>query len=142
MIKNLQDYFEPEQEIFLDEVNYKRIDSSNKEPKQEFALLCQDNVRVSISEEGVRVVITRSMVFDPRQIFSLNVSFGIDLKFNEKKMEYDWKNINLAEEFMENGDFVTTQLVSRISLLIAQITSSFGQPPIISPPTLAEQKKS
>ena len=42
-------------------------------------------------------------MFDPEEIFNLSVSFGVDLKFNERKAEHDWMNINLAEEFRENG---------------------------------------
>jgi len=140
MIKNLHEYFRPEQEIFLDTVNYKRIE--NSVVRQEFALLCQDNVKVLAGEEGVRVVVTRSLVFDPEEIFALSVSFGVDLKFNERKAEHDWENIDLAEEFRENGDFVTVQLMSRISLLIGQITSSFGQQPLILPTVLAKKVQS
>lgn len=69
----------------------------------------------------------------------LSVSFGAELKFNNRKSEQDWMKINLAEEFMQNGDFVTTQLMSRISLLIGQITSSFGQQPLILPTMLAKK---
>ena len=142
MIKNLQEYFRPEQEIFLDTVSYKRIESSDRDFSQEFALLCQDNVKVSVKEEGVRVVVTRSLIFDPEEIFTLCVSFGMDLKFNERKPEHDWENVNLAEEFRENGDFVMVQLMSRISLLIGQITSSFGQQPLILPTALAQKNQS
>ena len=63
------------------------------------------------------------------------------MKFNERKSEYEWSEINLAEEFGENGDFVITQLMSRISLLIGQITSSFGQPPLILPAVIAKKGK-
>lgn len=139
MIKNLHEYFRPEQEIFLDTVNYKRIEKSVESFRQEFALLCQDNVKVLAGEDGVRVVVTRTLVFDPEEIFTLSISFGMDLKFNERKTEYDWENIDLAEEFRENGDFVTVQLMSRISLLIGQITSSFGQQPLILPTVLAKK---
>ena len=48
-------------------------------------------------------------------------------------------NINLADEFRKNGDFVTIQLMSRITLLIAEITSSFGQQPLILPTALAKR---
>ena len=82
------------------------------------------------------------MAFDPEKIFALSVSFGMDLKFNERKGEHDWQNVNLAEEFRENGDFVTAQLMSRISLLIGQITSSFGQQPLILPTGLAKKAQS
>lgn len=139
MIKNLHEYFRPEQEIFLDTISYKRIENSSDSSTQEFALLCQDNVKVLAGEDGVRVVVTRSLVFDPEKIFTLSVSFGMDLKFNERKTEYDWENIDLVEEFRENGDFVTVQLMSRISLLIGQITSSFGQQPLVLPTVLAKK---
>ena len=57
----------------------------------------------------------------------------------ERKEEYDWDKINLAEEFRENGEFVLGNLMSRISLLIAEITSSFGQIPLILPPAIASK---
>ncbi len=139
MICNLQEYFKPEQEIFLDTINYRRIENSGNELEQEVALLCQDNIKASVNDEGVRIIVTRSLVFEPEKIFVLSVSFGAELKFNNRKSEQDWMKINLAEEFMQNGDFVTTQLMSRISLLIGQITSSFGQQPLILPTMLAKK---
>lgn len=139
MICNLQEYFKPEQEIFLDTINYRRIENSGNELEQEVALLCQDNVRASVNDEGVCIIVTRSLVFEPEKIFVLSVSFGAELKFNNRKSEQDWMKINLAEEFRQNGDFVTTQLMSRISLLIGQITSSFGQQPLILPTMLAKK---
>ena len=48
--------------------------------------------------------------------------------------------MNLAEEFRKNGQFVLGNLMNRISLLIAEITSSFGQAPIILPPSIAPRK--
>ena len=139
MIENLQEYFCPEMGIFLDVVNYKRIEEHCTERKQEISLLCQDNVNVSVNEDGVRVIVTRSVIFDPNEIFTLSVSFGADLKFTDRKLEYEWKDLDLAQEFMENGDFVTAQLMSRISLVIGEITSSFGQQPLILPAVIAKK---
>ena len=138
MINNLQEYFEPEQEIFLESVSYKRIEDLNSRA-EEVTLLCQDNVKATVKENDVRIVITRSLLFDPEKMFHLSVSFGADLKFNDRKSEHDWTDINLAEEFRQNGEFVTDQLMSRISLLIGQITSSFGQKPFVLPPKLAKK---
>lgn len=72
-------------------------------------------------------------------MFCLSVAFGADLKFDPQKVnDYNWHEINLAEEFRDNGKFVTDNLMSRITLLIAQITSSFGQPPIVLPSSVAK----
>ena len=141
MIKNLSEYFKPELEIFLDTVSYKRIENLDNKTEQELLLLCQDNLKALTQEDGIRIIVTRTLTFDPEALFVLNVSFGADLKFNERKVEHEWTEINLAEEFGENGDFVTGQLMSRISLLIGQITSSFGQPPLILPAVIAKKGK-
>ena len=141
MIKNLSEYFKPELEIFLDTVSYKRIENLDNKTEQELLLLRQDNLKALTQEDGIRIIVTRTLTFDPETLFVLNVSFGADLKFNERKSEYEWSEINLAEEFGENGDFVITQLMSRISLLIGQITSSFGQPPLILPAVIAKKGK-
>ena len=139
MIKNLSDYFKPELEIFLDSLSYKRIESENKNTEKEFTLLCKDNIKTEVKEDGIRIIVTRILEFDPEEFFTLSVVFGADLKFNERKTEVKWDELNIAEEFRENGDFVTAQLMSRMSLLIGQITSSFGQQPIIPPLALAKK---
>lgn len=139
MIKNLNEYFKPEIGIFLDAINYKRKDESIKESKDSISLLCQDNITISLEGENVRIIVTRSVSLKPNEIFNLTVSFGADLRFNERRAEYDWEKINLAEEFVENGEFITTQLVSRIALIIGEITSSYGQQPLMLPPVLAKK---
>ena len=138
MIKNLSAYFRPDLEIFLDTLDYKRIESE-KNIEKEITLLCKDNIKAAVQEDGVRIIITRILEFEPEEIFTLSVAFGADLKFNERKAEQKWTELNIAEEFRENGDFATAQLMSRMALLIGQITSSFGQQPIIPPLTLAKK---
>ncbi len=138
MISNLIDYFEAEQEFYLDKILYNRIDK--KEQANEYSLNCIDNIEVAVNENIVKLTITRALKFDPEEIFELSLSYGAILKIKkEKKEEYDWDKINLAEEFRENGEFVLGNLMNRISLLIAEITSSFGQIPLILPPTIASE---
>lgn len=138
MIKNLSEYFLPEQEFYLQSISYERIEKSIDQ--KEHSLNCIDNIRVNVyGKEKIRIIVTRSLNFDPEEMFSMSVSFGAILKFNPDKYEdYDWHNINLADEFKNNGDFVIGNLAARISLQIAQITSAFGQMPIVLPPTIAK----
>ena len=96
MIRNLSEYFKPELEIFLDTVSYKRIENINNKCERELSLLCQDNLKVMTNEDGVRIIVTRTLMFEPEELFALNVSFGADLKFNERKAEHEWTEINLA----------------------------------------------
>lgn len=139
MIKNLADYFLPEQEFYLQNISYNRIENASDSKKH--ILNCLDNISVDVKDEAVRITVTRTLKFEPEELFTLTVSFGAILKFNpQKKSEYKWNEMNLAEEFRNNGDFVIGNLMQRITLQIAQITSSFGQSPIILPPNVAKDK--
>lgn len=139
MIKNLSEYFLPEQEFYLHKINYDRITSGEAGiRKSEIALNCADNIVVDVNDlDEVKLVVTRSLYFEPEEMFRLSVAFGAELKINpHKKNDYNWHELNLAEEFRDNGEFVMANLMSRISLLIAQITSSFGQQPLMLPPSI------
>ena len=132
MIQNLAEYFLPEQEYYLDNISYKRIETFQQD--KENNLKCTDSLTVEVMEETVKITLMRSLNFEPEKIFSLSVSFGAILRFNpERKKEIHWAEINLAQEFRSNGGFVLANLLSRISLLIGQITSSYGQQPLILP---------
>ncbi len=136
MIKNLAEYFEEIQEFYLDKVTYNRIETKNR--LQSYRVNCTDRIDVDLQEQQVKITVERTLALEPREMFDLSVSYGAVLKFKEdKKDEHDWENINLAEEFQKNGEFVLGNLMSRMSLLIAEITASFGQTPIILPPGIA-----
>lgn len=140
MIENLSNYFSQTQEIYLNNISYEII--KNEELSEKYTLVNKDNVHVDLEEDGVNLIVERVLEFEPEGIFRLVVSFGASLQFvPEKKSEVEWDKINLAQEFLDNGDFVTVNLNSRISLLISQITSSYGQPPIITAPILKKQDK-
>lgn len=137
MIQNLSEYFLPEHEFYLQNVSYNRTD--NVIGQKEHTLNCFDNIKADVEGDEVRITVTRSLEFEPNELFELSISFGAVLKFEpQKKKEYNWHEINMAEEFKNNGEFVTVNLMNRITLLIAQITSSFGQTPIVLPPSVAK----
>lgn len=139
MIDNLASYFLPEQEFYLDKISYNRIEKKND--AGEYSLNCLDNIEVEVGEDAVRVTVRRSLKFEPEAVFELSVSFGAILQFmQDKKGEYDWSKIDLAEEFRENGQFVLGNLLNRISLLIAEITASFGQMPFVLAPMIAKKE--
>ncbi len=138
MIKNLSEYFLPEHEFYLHKIVYDRLD--NVTPEETIPLNCADNINVEIKgNSSVKIIVTRSLYFEPEEMFRLSVAFGANLKFEPQKVsEYNWNEINLADEFRDNGHFVMDNLMSRISLLIGQITSSFGQQPLLLAPIVAK----
>lgn len=104
MIENLEQYFEKDYQFYLDRIKYDRIESGDAEG--EVTLNCSDSISVMVNgSEGVTLIVTRTMHFDPEILFGLEVSFGAELRFvQEKKSEVEWNNIDLASEFkkMEN----------------------------------------
>lgn len=140
MIQNLVEYFEPNQEIALESLEYTRKDVTGT--KTNFSLSCNDNLDFYLNEDGtsLKVTLSRELTFDPDEVFYLSVSYSAILKFNSRKDEIDWSKENLPTEFIENGDFVINVLMSRASMLIAQVTSASGQPPIILPPNIVRNE--
>ena len=135
MINNFAQYFQDQHDVFLEAISYSRLDT---EVTSDCSLNCIDNINTQlIGRKGIKLVITRTLEFEPESAFSMRVAFGTNLYFVEDKAEeFEWSKINLAEEFRENGEFITSELMSRITLMIAQITSSFGQIPLILPPLI------
>lgn len=140
MINNLAEYFDPMQKYYLDKVSYNRLENNdeNENNSIEYLLNCTDDMMVDLLNDGVRVTITRHISFNPKDVYELTVSFGALLRF-KREMQMDWSKVNLTEEFRKNGDFVTANLMHRISLLTAEITSSYGQMPLILAPGFIEE---
>ncbi len=135
MINNFAEYFQDQHDIFLEDISYSRLET---EVATECSLNCTDNINTQlIGKRGIKLIITRTLEFEPESVFSMKVAFGANLYFMENRAEeLDWSKINLAEEFRRNGEFIVNELMSRITLMIAQITASFGQPPLILPPLI------
>lgn len=135
-------YFLHEHQIFLDNINYEvlKLEKANGEMK----LNCKDTIVAQlIDKRGVKITFNRTMTFEPEGMFFLSVTFGAMLKFNP--VYYDeimWKNIDLAGEFKQNCPHILTNLMSRTSLMISEITSASGQVPIVTPGGVAPVKGS
>lgn len=133
-IENLEQYFSEEYQFYLKKIIFEKEDDAIRDG--EISLNCTDSISANLNDVGgVQLIITRKLDFKPDNFFYLEVAFGADLIFDEKKKsEIDWTQVDLAREFKENGGFVLQNLLSRISLMISQITASFGQTPLITPP--------
>ena len=133
-------YFLHEQQIFLDNINYEVI--KLEKMTAEVKLNCKDTIVAQLKEKvGVKVTFNRTLSFDPEGMFFLSVTFGVMMRFNPVYAdEIVWKNVDIAGEFKAGCPHILTNLMSRTSLLIAQITSASGQTPIITPGGVATAK--
>ena len=128
--------FEDKFQHFLKDVDYKvitvdpiqfRVDAQIKDSLQ-FAIDKGNNV----FEFEVR----RTLFFAPYALYQLSVAFGAKLTI--KKDAPDLNGIDWEAEFKNNVLFVNliSGLMAKISVLISQITSSYGQTPMVTPPML------
>lgn len=126
-------YFLHEHQIFLDNINYETL--KLEKMSREVKLNCKDTIVAQLIDgKGVKFTFNRTMSFDPDGMFFLSVTFGVMMRFNLAYYEeIMWKNMDLAGEFKKNCPHILTNLMSRTSLMIAQITSAAGQNPIVTP---------
>ena len=137
MIDNLSSYFQPEYQFFLHHIDFEKKEDVQQDI-QSVVLSCSDKLSANINrdDEIVTLLVTRSLSFTPDILFHASITFGAILKFSEKKPEVIWTDEELSNEFLRNGQFVTANLMSRITLLMGEITSSSGQTPLFLPPQI------
>lgn len=132
---NFAEVFQGNYSYFLNQINYRVITVGNIQDKVDIAI--KDNVSFQMLDEShLQIVVERNVGFQPNVVYELKVSFGAILEMKDAtKIE---KDIDWYQEFKNTneGMAVIQGLLTRISLQIAQITSSYGLNPIVTPPNL------
>ncbi len=123
-------YFLAERRIVLENVSY---EVHPVQPNTQMKLNGKDTIIAQVAgQAGVKVTYNRTLQFDPEGPFSLSVSFAVMLVFNPgTRDEIDWKTIDVASEFRKACPALVTTMMSRATLLVAEITSASGGAPII-----------
>lgn len=126
-------YFSSKRLIYLNEISYKLITLEDKPINVSFKI--KDTLRTEVVEENqLRIIFTRRTHFLPESLYDLSVSFGCVLYFTEDALQIpNYKELDYEGYFIENSQYIG-DIISRASMEISQITSSHGQPPVITPP--------
>lgn len=124
-------YFLAERRIILENVSYET--TQPEAGAQNYKLTAKDTiVSQLLGNTGVKVTYNRILKFEPDGPFVLSVSYAVMLIFNPgTRDEVDWKTVDISKEFQKNCGALIGTMISRSSLLIAEITSAAGQPPVI-----------
>lgn len=133
---DINQYIEPRQQTFLSNVEYRLLELVASGSKN--VINVADNLEARfLDPKHIKLTLTRKLTFNPAGLFELSVSFGTILTLREDSYYLvDWKTYDVAEEIARNSKNLINPLAARISLLIAEITSSYGQNPIVTPPTI------
>ena len=138
-MEDFASYFTKDAKIMLEKVNYESYPTLPKftaENKRYF------DVNLDYPA-GIKAIFTKHIILN---LFILSVSFSATLKFNSEKRDLvDWKSVDLTQGFIEGFPSIISTLNARASLLVAEITSSSGNEPIIPTvsriPEMAESQK-
>lgn len=125
-------YFLPQRQIFLDNVQYETLETEKTSETRK--LNCKDTILAQHSDKWVKINFNRTLSFTPEGVFRLSVTFGVLMPFNpQTKDEINWNETDIASAFQKNCQPLLAGLMSRTSLMVAQITSASGQNPLITP---------
>ena len=133
------EYFIPMNNVKLENISYESIPQVNTLNGQ-VKMNCKDTIVAQLKERGAKINFNRKVEFEPETAFSVSVTYSVFLPFREeKKDEIDFKAVDLAGEFRRAGGPVLTKLMSKTSLMIAEITDAADQNPLITPPAPQKQ---
>lgn len=134
------EYFTGSFSIALENVVYNKLD----EIEVEVSLRIDDVLEIKENKtnvENITAIITRSFSFEPKSLVEVSVSFEVVLELNDKYKNSDKLDLSLIRKELISEDSVIMSIVmSRISLLISQLTSSYGERPIVTPPSFMESE--
>jgi hypothetical protein len=134
-MQNMKEKLFIEQTKFnLESIDYKLIKLPND--KSLFINANENYEIVSVNFDKITVRVTRTIDFSPEEYFSLKISVLVDFYVDERTKE-GLPTEKKLEEYVKNNLSVIVNKVpvgSWISLLAGEITSNFGQTPIVLPP--------
>ena len=131
-MENFERYFLHEKKILLENISYETVPVEGR--PSDVKLGVKDTIVAQLLKNGVKINFNRALNFDPEGIFSLSVTYSMMMLFDPStKDEIDWKSTDIATEFRKSCPHLLTSLMSRTSLMVAQITSAGGQNPILTP---------
>ncbi|MFV0553016.1 MAG: hypothetical protein ACK5L6_14000 [Anaerorhabdus sp.] len=123
-------------EARIDTIEYKSIEG-NDEPKE---IKDSQNLElIEFNNETFILKVHRTVNFIPSSMFQLDIKILIRFTIDEEKTMKNFKNYEEVKEYVDNKKidfFNNVPIGSSLSLLIAQISSTFGSQPIILPPNI------
>jgi len=126
-------YFKDEYQFSLKQVLFQTINEHDEAGK--FEINVSDDISVDVVDDGIFVDYWRNIYFEPKGIFEIKVNFGLKIFFrDETKLEAG--TIDWAEKLKSNENPYIRNVAARASTIVSNLTSSYGQQPIITPPIL------
>ncbi len=124
--------FQDEYQFTLKHASYNWLPAGDA--PQDAALNIKDNIRAEQCGNQIEITYSRSVFFEPNSIFDVTVVFAFILVFSDEAMAQAHHNIVWEQALLEQENPYMANIISRASSLIASITASYGQQPLVTPP--------
>ena len=125
-------------QVFRDEAQYclkKVLFQGPEAENDDFELDIEDGMRIQHCEDTQLIVIlSRTVYLNEAKNIKVSVSYEAD--FNTREGMHIPDDVNekeVLDAFIEEKSAFICMIFSRCALIIAQLTSAVGQPPIITP---------
>ena len=130
-------YFEDSYQFALKEIRYDLVEATPGEG--DLIVKVSDSIGVEKGEQIFDVTFCREVGFEPEALYRLRVTFGIKLTLKEG-VEALADGVDWDKALALNDNPYIQNVGSRISKLIADITSSYGFSPIVTPPNFIKSE--
>lgn len=124
-------YLKEEYQFILKQVVFQTVEEHDE--TEEFEINISDDVSVEVIDNEISVDYWRNVYFEPKGIFDIKVNFGLRIPFKED-IKPEGGTIDWAKELEEKENPYMRNIITRASNIISNLTSSFGQQPLITPP--------
>jgi len=119
----------------LERLSYKAVKTSNNNKDISMKPVDESIIR-NIDFKEIVISVSRTINFEPKSYFSLVVESGLILPLSQNDNKFVGTIDELISYTNEHIDTIinNSSIMETISLLISQISSSYGNTPIITPP--------
>ncbi len=134
MMSNFNDYIKKQGSLYLNDISYKLVTVESNPERANTVIRDSLNTELINDNKDLRVVFTRNISFEPQKLYELSVSFGAIYSFKDSYTYKEVIDIDFTKLVIHSNNILFSNIISRTSMLISQITSSHGQYPLVTPP--------
>lgn len=125
-------------EIFTKTINYTLLNINLNIIDQKAEFLIDDRFDdIHIEKDKLSLIYVREIVFPAENSYKLEIKVRVR---RTAKEDVDLKEILNEKTILENADNILNLVSNYVSLLISEMTGSFGNVPLVTPPTFLKQK--
>lgn len=117
----------------LKDISYNTIDIEDDENSEVEISFVDDFDIVRNNDKILIIDFNRKLIMSGDALFNLSITYRIE-HFVKQDENIHLKDYNIDEEIKKNIEMFSGNVMSKVSLLISEITSNFGTFPIITPP--------